>query len=122
VRHTYSDGRNVWDVQILWAMAEMHKAVEVKLSDIPNVTVNLMESYCWTRTGEWVKALTVAEILKHADRVEKADLTKPIILTPDGCVADGIHRIIKAIRKGESSILAIRLPIMPPPLSEFEPT
>lgn len=120
--HTYSDGQHVWDVQILWAMAEMHKAVEVRLADIPNVTVNLMESYCWTKTGEWVKALTVAEILKHADRVEKADLTKPIILTPDGCVADGIHRIIKAIRKGESSILAVRLPIMPPPLSEFEPT
>lgn len=46
-------------------------------------------------------------------RVQKADLKFPIILDSNGQVADGWHRVVKAILKGDRTIKAIRLEEMP---------
>lgn len=45
----------------------------------------------------------------HVKRVNEADLSKPIILDWNGGVADGRHRIIKALIEGKRTIKAVRL-------------
>lgn len=106
---TYSDGTYSWDVADLWRMAALLKPVEVALCLITDVD-KLLDSHCWS-----AGPMTVNEIMEHADRVERADLSYPIILTPDGCIADGVHRVVKCLRTGQTRILAVYLPVMPPP-------
>lgn len=51
----------------------------------------------------------------HCKRVMEADLTKPIILSWDGDIADGRHRIIKALIEGRTTIPAVRMHWQPTP-------
>lgn len=45
----------------------------------------------------------------HCKRVIDADLDKPIILDWNGTIADGRHRIIKALIEGKETIKAVRI-------------
>jgi hypothetical protein len=45
----------------------------------------------------------------HCKKVNDADLKKPIILDWNGEIADGRHRIIKAIMQGKRTIKAVRI-------------
>jgi hypothetical protein len=51
----------------------------------------------------------------HCKRVNEADLSKPIIIAWDGSIADGRHRLIKAIVKGKRTIKAVRMTWQPTP-------
>lgn len=85
--HTYSDGYHVWSVK------------------------DLLASHTWS-----AGRMTVQEILSHSDRVTQANLNYPILLTPEGYIGDGCHRIIKAWKCGWSHILVVKLEVMPTPL------
>jgi hypothetical protein len=89
---------------------------EVLISSLPDIE-DLLDSQVWTRNGNWTLALTVRGILDHAKRIHEADLSYPIILTPKGRVADGIHRLVRALLEDKKTILAVRLLQMPEPLS-----
>lgn len=117
--HTFSDGKRTWRVEDLWAAAKGLTPVWVELADLE--AEKLLDSHVWTRSGDWTKALTVREVLDHARRVADADLDYPIILTPEGRIADGTHRIARALQKGWQSILAIRLRTMPEPIAHELP-
>lgn len=45
----------------------------------------------------------------HCKKVKEADLSKPIIIDWNGTVADGRHRIIKALVEGKRTIKAVRM-------------
>jgi hypothetical protein len=45
----------------------------------------------------------------HVKKVMEADLSKPIILDWNGDVADGRHRIIRALVDGKTTIRAVRM-------------
>ena len=45
----------------------------------------------------------------HVKKVTEADLEKPIILDWRGVIADGRHRVIRAIVDGHSTIKAVRM-------------
>jgi len=45
----------------------------------------------------------------HVKRVMEADLSKPIILDWNGAIADGRHRLIKALTEGKKTIKAVRI-------------
>lgn len=45
----------------------------------------------------------------HCKKVMDSDLSHPIILDWRGCVADGRHRIIKALIEGRKTIKAVRI-------------
>lgn len=49
------------------------------------------------------------DFILHVDIVNRCDLKYPIILSWTGAVADGLHRIAKAITEGRTSIKAYRL-------------
>lgn len=56
----------------------------------------------------------------HCKRVHRADLSHPIILAWDGAVADGRHRIIKALMQGKATIKAKRITWRLAPCKEGE--
>ncbi len=67
-------------------------------------------------TDQWFQCYekpTPRAVMQHAARVTEADLEMPIILTPDGEIADGIHRLMKADLLGLKTIKAKRLTEMP---------
>lgn len=56
-------------------------------------------------------------LARHCLAVNDADLKKPIILAWNGSIADGRHRIIKAIMLGKRTIKAVRMTWKPDPCS-----
>lgn len=53
------------------------------------------------------------KFLDHCKRVENCDLKYPVIINDKGFIADGWHRIAKAILSGKTSVKAIRMNEMP---------
>ena len=90
----YSDGTgNRWNASTLWKAAE---GLEAK----PLLVEHLATDY--------------KESLKFAPvDYEDVDLSYPIILNPEGYIADGFHRLAKAIALGQRFIMAVKLPEMP---------
>lgn len=72
-----------------------------------------VESFKELDWAVWEHALTPREFLQHYKRVQQADMSYPIILTPNGSVADGMHRLVKALLEGRLTIQAVRLRKMP---------
>ncbi len=61
---------------------------------------------------------TCRAVVEHMQRIESADPGDPIILSPDGYVIDGMHRVAKAFLAGAASIRAVRLTEYPEPDAE----
>jgi hypothetical protein len=57
---------------------------------------------------------TCRAIAEHARDIYEADLSYPIILSPDGEVLDGWHRICKAFLQEIEELDAVQLTTMPP--------
>jgi ParB-like chromosome segregation protein Spo0J len=51
----------------------------------------------------------------YAQRINAVDLDQPIILSAEGEVMDGQHRLTKAWMQGAATILAVRFPVTPDP-------
>ena len=64
------------------------------------------------------KGADMTSLAFHCKKVNNADLTKPIIISWDGCIADGRHRIIKALMLGKRTIKAVRMTWRPTPCRE----
>ena len=63
--------------------------------------------------GAW-QVNDLSDFIHHAKRCNDADLKYPIILDSQGVIADGCHRLVKAVVLGHKTIKAIRLQEMPP--------
>lgn len=105
----YSNGTYSWAVKDLWDLAATLEPVEIEVHKVADID-KLLDSHCWS-----AGSMSIREIMDHSDRVDKADLTYPIIVTPDGCIADGVHRLVKCLWTGIDRILVVYLPAMPPP-------
>jgi hypothetical protein len=51
-------------------------------------------------------------MLTHLQLIDEADLAFPIILSADGSVMDGMHRVAKSVRQAVSAVtkLTVRVP------------
>ena len=58
---------------------------------------------------------TCRAVVEHARRIAAADTSDPILLSHDGWVVDGMHRVARAILDGNATIAARRLASYPPP-------
>ncbi|MEL4181280.1 hypothetical protein [Roseateles sp. PN1] len=101
-------GLLAWDVHRLISLTQAIQPRAVQLSDIREVD----ESY-WYDTED--PPPTCRDLIEHMQLVMATDLAHPIILSPDGRVMDGMHRVAKAILHGHSEIMAVRLQAMPEP-------
>jgi len=56
----------------------------------------------------WSGSMTSREVAEHARLIQEADLVYPVILSSDGRIMDGMHRVLKALLTGLSHVTAVR--------------
>lgn len=102
------DGLLAWDVHRLIDLAKGIAPGPVDLSAIREVD----EPY-WFDAED--PPPTCRDLIEHMRLVDATDLAYPIILSPDGRVMDGMHRVAKALLQNQRRIMAVRLPSLPEP-------
>lgn len=95
-------GTSHWYAKTLYLFA---KAKEYKTFDIPLDAFDLSD-------GRF-KLDNLRDFIFNCKRVNDCSLDYPIILDDYGQIADGTHRVCKAILEGKKTIKAIRLEEMP---------
>lgn len=76
----------VWDVDKLVALTRALTPEAIPLSQFAEI-----DKTCWY--GSEGDEATCRSIDEHTRLVLDADLSPPIILCPEGCVMDGMHRV-----------------------------
>jgi hypothetical protein len=97
-------GLRAWDVDRLAFLSKNLTPELVPIADIRE----LDEPY-------WGRSMTCREVAQHAQIIQEADLTFPVILSSDGRIMDGMHRVLKAILLGRKHISAVRFSSDPAP-------
>ncbi|HEX4198781.1 MAG TPA: hypothetical protein VHZ26_15190 [Caulobacteraceae bacterium] len=105
--HTVPGGRAFWLTEKLWRAAKGLPVTRVALDAIAE-----FERDCWFQDRHPPTCRAVAE---HARRIQDADLAYPIILSADGRLMDGGHRVAKAYLRGDTDIAAVRFVVDPEP-------
>ena len=100
-------GPLAWDVDRLVLLSKGFPHRQVPLSEIRE----LDEPY-WFGPDD---VPTCRAVAAHAQLIEETDLRHPIILFADGRVADGMHRICKAVSLQHSTIEAVQFVTDPAP-------
>ena len=59
----------------------------------------------WSNDGP---QMTCRKVVEHVRLIHDADLAFPVILSSDGRVMDGMHRICKALLQGKDHVEAVR--------------
>jgi hypothetical protein len=85
-------GRALWHTERLWQLSEGLPVRQVPLNEIVE-----FDEDCWFQARH---APTCRAIADHARRIRDADMTYPVILSADGRLMDGGHRIGRASRIG----------------------
>lgn len=96
---------NTWRVADLWEAAKGRPIITVDIKDL-----GVLNRWFWEDTP------TLQTFIKHMERVQLAKAQYPILLSPTGRVLDGIHRIAAAVLRGEGTIEAQLLAVMPKPV------
>lgn len=99
--HTFTDGNKTFDVYRLWDIAPAQ--IEIPISIIAKD--NLYE-HIWGDKCPNILELLSCRCGEHWSRVVKCDNQYPIIVTPDFWVADGNHRLTKALYLNQTHIYA----------------
>ena len=101
------EGLRAWDVDRLVALTESLPVIQVPLAAIREFD----ETY-WYDHGY---APTCRSVAEHARLINQADLSFPIILSADGRVMDGMHRVAKALIENIDNLPAKRFVQDPAP-------
>jgi hypothetical protein len=101
-------GLLAWDVDRLVERSAGLAPIEVPLSEIRE----LDETFWFDHEGE---EPTCRRVALHARLMRETDLSHPIILSSDGRVMDGMHRVCRALAEGRATILAVRFETDPEP-------
>jgi hypothetical protein len=96
-------GLIAWDIDRLVALSKPLKPELVPIAEIREVNEAFWGS------------MTCRDVAEHARLINDCDLTYPIILSSDGRVMDGMHRVLKALMQGESHVRAVRFTSDPEP-------
>jgi len=99
-------GLLAWDVDRLVHLSSALPRKVVRLCDIRELD------------DDWVGGddrPTWRGLIEHAALIQAADLSFPIILSATGAVMDGMHRVAKAVLRGDAEITAVQFDEDPPP-------
>jgi hypothetical protein len=99
-------GLRAWDVRRLVSLSRNLKPERVLLA----VIRELDEAY-WANSRQ----MTCREVVNHTRLMLACDLSFPVILSSDGRVMDGMHRICKALLQGLDAVEAVRFVEDPEP-------
>lgn len=103
-----ADGFFAWDVARLIRLSRDLVPFEIPLADIAE-----LDELWWYQTAD--DKTTPRSIAEHLLIVQETDLSFPIILSQNGRVMDGMHRILKALTLGHRNILARQFSVDPAP-------
>ena len=98
------EGLRAWDVDRLVSLS---KGLVPELVPVAGIQ-ELDEAY-------WGESMTCREVAGHARLIQEADPSFPVILSSDGRIMDGMHRVLKAILVGLSHVPAVRFNSDPMP-------
>lgn len=98
---------HIWLCRRLWDLSKSLPVFEFEIASF-----NSFDKDVWF--GDQRKP-TVNNILDHYRRIEKADFKYPIILSHDGSLLDGIHRICCARLDGRKTIPTVQFKVDPEP-------
>jgi hypothetical protein len=99
-------GRAFWLSERLWRLSAELPVRPIAVADIAE-----FDEDCWFGGT----APTCRQVAEHARRIERADLTYPVILAADGRLMDGGHRIARAWLDGRAEVLSVRFEVDPSP-------
>ncbi len=97
----------MWYTERLWRLARDLPVRTIAVTDIPE-----LDQDCWFGSTHVPTCRAVAQ---HAQRIWDADLSYPIILSADGGLMDGGHRLAKAWLLGLPHMQAVQFTIDPEP-------
>ena len=101
-------GLLAWDVDRLVELTTDFTPTDIPLSAIRE----LDEPFWYGRDGDEATCRSVA---LHAKLIGETDLDYPIILSQDGRVMDGMHRVCKALTLGKKTISGVQFKEDPKP-------
>lgn len=90
-------GLNEWNVDRLLLLSKDLIPELVPIAEIRE----LDEAY-------WGASMTCRDVAEHARLIQEADASFPVILSSDGRIMDGMHRVLKAMLLGRSHTPAVR--------------
>ena len=96
-------------MQTLWAAAEGKDPVAVRLDEL-----SILDEVVWFGGPKDVLP-TVRLVAERARDIFAADLSYPIIMTADGEILDGAHRIARAYLQGVPTLSAVVIDGLPEP-------
>jgi len=99
-------GLLAWDVDRLVALSRHLPRRHVALTEIRE-----LDDRCFGDD----EPPTWRNLIAHMRLIEEAELAYPIILSADGAVMDGMHRVAKAVLQGRDTIDAVRFAEDPAP-------
>ena len=102
-----SRGLLAWDVDRLVALSRDFPVLQVPLTEIREIGEPFSSEFDEPPSWEC--------IVEHIQLIDTADLCFPIILSSEGRVMDGMHRVVKALLAGRVTIDAVRFPTDPEP-------
>src|SRR5689334_14061050 len=73
-----------------------------------NISVGTIRELDLSFASEFDHAPTRQDVVNHVELIHAADLSYPIILSADGRVMDGMHRVAKAVLLGRATIEAVQ--------------
>jgi hypothetical protein len=100
-------GLRAWDVHRLIALAE-----PLLVEEVPLTAIRELDETYWSTDGS---QLTCRQVAEHAQLIAEADLSFPILLSSDGRVMDGMHRVARALIEDRAGVPAKRFVHDPEP-------
>ncbi len=100
----------IWEVDRLQALACGLPVRRVRLMSLTD-----LDRVGWHGQPDNFGRLTCREVAEHARRISAADLERPILLSAEGHLLDGFHRVCKAYLMGLEELPAIQFEQTPEP-------
>jgi hypothetical protein len=93
-------GRSIWYTERLWQLSR-----HLPVRSIPIESIAEFDQNCWFSP---TTPPTCRAVARHARQIYEADLSYPIILSAEGHLMDGGHRLAKAWLLGHTHIQAVQ--------------
>lgn len=100
----------IWEVERLWEEAQ-----SLPVKRVPLTRLDDLDRVGWHGQAQHGGRLTIREVAEHARRIEAATFDYPILLSAEGHLLDGFHRLAKAYLLGTQEISAVQFEINPEP-------
>jgi len=105
-----TDGvKRVWSVERIWKIA-----YNLPIKNVPLESISNLDEVSWFGNDPG-NAPTCRNVADHARRIYEANFDYPVILSAEGWVMDGMHRVCKAYILGWKTVRAIQFTQNPEP-------